>query len=167
MAYAGGSDCDLTFERVTNLYGRVPWKWNIVHHTACFPQVRTQQDTMDISVLDFSSVTACHGAEASCVLRSDGAVEKAGPTRRASVHIVGTLRANRGSESKYQWNEKVGKAQTDALKAKPLHPDRIKARVTADEAQVITVAVFDKKGFQMIDTYHQHERLTPYRLSPQ
>ena len=30
----------------------------------------------------------------------------------------------------------------------------MKARVTADEAQVITLFIFDSKGFQMIDTVH-------------
>ena len=72
----------------------------------------------------------------------------------SDVHIVGTLRGNRGSESAYKWPEKMSKAEMDALKEKPLVPDRIKARVTADKAQVITVAILDKKGFQMIDTVH-------------
>jgi hypothetical protein len=71
-----------------------------------------------------------------------------------AIHVIGTLRGNRGSEKKYQWSEKMGKAAVDALRAKPLVPDRVKVRVTADNAQVMTVAIFDKKGFQMIDTYH-------------
>ena len=70
------------------------------------------------------------------------------------VHIVGTLRGNRGSEKAHLWPEKMGKAAMEALRAKPLVPDRVKARVTDDEAQVMTISIFDKKGFQMIDTIH-------------
>ena len=73
----------------------------------------------------------------------------------SDVHVIGTLRGNRGSEKKYQWGEKMGKAATEALRAKPLVPDRVKVRVTADKAQIMTVAIFDKKGFQMIDSYHE------------
>ena len=71
-----------------------------------------------------------------------------------AVHIIGTLRGNRGSEKKYQFAEKMSKAEEDALREKPLIPDRVRIRVTDDAGQVITVAIFDKKGFQMIDTVH-------------
>ena len=70
----------------------------------------------------------------------------------SGVHIVGTLRGNRGSEREYQWKEKMSAREVDELKKKPLMPDRVKCRVTADEAQVVTVSIFDSKGFQMIDT---------------
>lgn len=84
------------------------------------------------------------------------------PTRAAEivewtvkgVHTVGTLRANRGSEREYCFKEKLSTAQETALRSQPLVPNRIRARVTADEAQVMTVSIFDKKGFQMIDTIH-------------
>ena len=48
----------------------------------------------------------------------------------------------------------MGTKAVRELKKKPLVPDRVKIRVTDDEAQVITVAIFDKKWFQMIDTIH-------------
>ena len=70
------------------------------------------------------------------------------------VHIVGTLRGNRGAEKAYQSPDKMGKAVEEALREQPLIPDRVKVRVTDDKAQVITIAIFDKKGFQMIDTVH-------------
>ena len=70
------------------------------------------------------------------------------------VHHVGTLRGNRGSEVKHQGPKKMGTKAVRELKKKPLVPDRVKIRVTDDEAQVITVAIFDKKWFQMIDTIH-------------
>lgn len=52
------------------------------------------------------------------------------------IHVVGTLRGNRGSERSYQFKEKMSKREEDALRGKPLVPDRVKARVTDDEAQV-------------------------------
>ena len=70
------------------------------------------------------------------------------------VHTIGTLRGNRGGESEYKWPEKMGKAEEVALKEKPLYPDRTKARVTDDEAQVIVLNIFDSKGFRMVDTVH-------------
>ena len=77
-----------------------------------------------------------------------------------AVHIVGTLRGNRGSEREYQWKEKMGKRATEELKAKPLQ-DRIKARVTDDEAQVMTISIFEKnKAFQMVDTEHTGVEVT-------
>ena len=75
-------------------------------------------------------------------------------TSPPGIHMIGTLRGNRGSERAYQGKEKMTKAQEEALKAKSLMPERVKARVTNDRAQVITVAIFDKKWFQMIDTVH-------------
>ena len=77
------------------------------------------------------------------------------------MHVVGTLRGNRGSEKAHQWPAKMTKATCDALKLKPLLPDRVKARVTADDAQVMTVGIFEKgqKGFQMIDTVHSSVEL--------
>ena len=70
------------------------------------------------------------------------------------VHVLGTLRGNRGSEQAYKWPDKMSKAVEDELKARPLYPDRVKARVTADEAQVMTISILDSKGFQMVDTVH-------------
>ena len=72
-----------------------------------------------------------------------------------AVHIIGTLRGNRGAEKEHMWSDKLGKNATEELRAKPLVPDRVKVRVTKDKAQIITVAIFDKKGFQMIDSYHK------------
>ena len=51
------------------------------------------------------------------------------------------------------------KAAAEALRDKPLVPDRVKARVTDDEAQVMVLSIFDKKGFQMIDTVHSSVQL--------
>jgi hypothetical protein len=84
----------------------------------------------------------------------------------SGVHIVGTLRGNRGSEKAHQWKEKMGKKAVDTLRAKPLVPDRVKVRVTDDSAQVMTVSIFDKKGFQMVDTVHNAvvEKTKPRRI---
>lgn len=60
------------------------------------------------------------------------------------IHIVGTLRGNRGSEKEHQFKDKLSKKAADEMRAKPLIPDRVKVRVTADEAQVMTVSIFDK-----------------------
>ena len=76
-----------------------------------------------------------------------------------AIHVVGTLRGNRGSEKAYQWAEKMSAQAVNELKAKPLD-EKIRARVTADGAQVMTVAIYDKKGFQMIDTVHEGVELT-------
>ena len=70
------------------------------------------------------------------------------------IHVVGTLRGNRGSEKEYQGPKKMKKEEEEALRAKEMLPDRVKARVTNDPAQVMTISIFDKKWFQMIDTYH-------------
>ena len=70
------------------------------------------------------------------------------------VHTIGTLRGNRGSERAYQGAAKLSKAEEEALRSKPILPDRVKARVTDDEAQVMTVSIFDSKWFQMVDTVH-------------
>ena len=53
----------------------------------------------------------------------------------------------------------MAKATLDALKAKPL-TERVKVRVTDDEAQVMVLNIFDKKGFMMIDTVHTGVELT-------
>lgn len=52
------------------------------------------------------------------------------------VHIVGTIRGNRGSERPFQFKEKMTKREEDALRDKPLIPDRVRVRVTDDAAQV-------------------------------
>ena len=58
--------------------------------------------------------------------------------RVEGVHIVGTLRANRGAEREHMFKPKasMGKADYEELTAKPLFPERVKVRVTGDEAQV-------------------------------
>ena len=71
------------------------------------------------------------------------------------LHQIGTLRGNRGAEKAHTWPDKMSKAQTEELLAKPLFPDRTKARVTADGAQVITAHIYDRKAFGMIDTVHE------------
>ena len=75
------------------------------------------------------------------------------------MHTIGTLRGNRGSEKAHTWGDKLGKKDDEELRAKPLFPDRCKVRVTDDDAQVMTVAIYDKKGFQMIDTVHSEVKL--------
>lgn len=70
----------------------------------------------------------------------------------SGIHTVGTLRGNRGSEKEHIFKEKLSLSQEAALRGQPLIPNRVRVRVTADEAQVMTVSIFDKKGFQMIDT---------------
>lgn len=70
----------------------------------------------------------------------------------SGLHTIGTLRGNRGSEKEHLFKEKMSAAQQAALRAQPLVPNRIKVRVSDDEAQVMTVSIFDRKGFQMIDS---------------
>ena len=75
-------------------------------------------------------------------------------TSPVGIHTIGTLRGNRGSEKTYQGAAKLTKAEEEELRAKPYVPDRVKVRVTNDDAQVMTTSIFDKKWFQMIDTCH-------------
>ena len=42
------------------------------------------------------------------------------------ILTVGTLRGNRGSEKAHLWSDNMAKAAGDALREKPLVPDRVK-----------------------------------------